>query len=255
MALSDTDRAWQRYGAEDPYFGVLSHPRFRDAARDGPVRQEFFRTGEEHVEKVFKIIAEQFRGSTQPQRALDFGCGVGRILLPLARRAREVVGVDVSGAMLDEARRNCEQAGVQNVKLLLADDELSSLDGTFDLIHSYIVFQHITPRRGLLIARRLIGLLVPNGVAVLHFTHGSHSKRQQLIAAVRKHVPLAHGFANVIRGRPWGSPLMQMNSYPLASLCALLQQTGCERVALRFTDHGGYLGVVLFAQRAAAETF
>src|SRR5262245_46536317 len=40
------------------------------------------------------------------ERALDLGCGTGPYLRLLARFAREVVGVDVAPAMIEEARRN-----------------------------------------------------------------------------------------------------------------------------------------------------
>lgn len=48
-------------------------------------------------------------------RLLDLGCGIGRVALAVAPRVGEVVAVDVSAAMLDEARRRC--AGAPNVRL------------------------------------------------------------------------------------------------------------------------------------------
>ncbi len=53
------------------------------------------------------------------QRALDLGCGTGPYLGILARYAREVVGVDVAPAMIEEARRNL-QPGLDNVTLMVA---------------------------------------------------------------------------------------------------------------------------------------
>jgi 2-polyprenyl-3-methyl-5-hydroxy-6-metoxy-1,4-benzoquinol methylase len=40
----------------------------------------------------------------QPQRILDFGCGVGRLSLALAEHAADVVGLDVAPAMSAKAR-------------------------------------------------------------------------------------------------------------------------------------------------------
>ena len=53
------------------------------------------------------------RHLTPPGRVLDLGCGVGRSLIPLAQRGFEAVGVDLSEAMLNEARTNAEQVGVR----------------------------------------------------------------------------------------------------------------------------------------------
>jgi hypothetical protein len=58
------------------------------------------------------------------------------VLIPLAERCREVTGVDVSPAMLEEARRNCEAAGVSQVRLIRSDDNLSAIGEEFDFVHS-----------------------------------------------------------------------------------------------------------------------
>ena len=48
--------------------------------------------------------------------ALDYGCGVGRLTLPLAERCEHVYGVDVSPSMLREAARNAARMGLPNVE-------------------------------------------------------------------------------------------------------------------------------------------
>jgi SAM-dependent methyltransferase len=53
---------------------------------------------------------------------LEPACGTGRVLLPLARAGFEVVGVDVSAAMLDVARDKLAAAGLrERVELIQAD--------------------------------------------------------------------------------------------------------------------------------------
>ena len=78
-------------------------------------------------------------------RVLEIGCGVGRLLRPLAGRVARVVGVDLSAAMLARARDSCE--GLSNVELALTDGNLDFLpDAGFDFVFSHIVFQHL-PRK------------------------------------------------------------------------------------------------------------
>jgi SAM-dependent methyltransferase len=246
----NTDKAWERLGRADPYYGVLSRPVFRSAGVEGDARREFFRSGEEHVETWLSVVRQHLSPGFAPRRALDFGCGVGRVAIPLARRVPEVVGLDVSAPMLQEAERNCERAGVRNVTLARSDDGLSGLTGEFDFVHSFIVFQHIPPTRGEAIVDRLIRHLAPGGVGALHFTYAKRIPRWKRIALeVRKSVPLAHNVANLLQRRPFGYPLMQMNDYDLNRLMRVLQDRGCHRVHLRFSDHGGFLGVVLFFQK------
>ena len=78
-------------------------------------------------------------------RVLEIGCGVGRLLRPLAGRVARVVGVDVSAEMLARARDHCE--GLPNVELHRTDGGLDFLpDAGFDFVFSHIVFQHL-PRK------------------------------------------------------------------------------------------------------------
>jgi len=69
----------------------------------------FFESGRGHVEAVLASCKRYFGEGFQPRRLLDFGCGVGRVLLPFAELCEAVVGVDISESMLAEARRNSPQ--------------------------------------------------------------------------------------------------------------------------------------------------
>ena len=75
--------------------------------------------------------------------ALEFGCGVGRLVIPLAKIAKRVTGIDVSESMINEAKRNCESRKINNVFLTKTDDSLSLLANNYDFMLSFIVFQHI----------------------------------------------------------------------------------------------------------------
>lgn len=68
-------------------------------------------------------------------RVLDVGCGTGRIALLAARRAAEVVGVDISAPML--ARARADAAGVGNVTFEQGDAQLHPFpDNGFDVVVS-----------------------------------------------------------------------------------------------------------------------
>lgn len=65
---------------------------------------------------------------------LDLGCGIGRMAAALAPRVRSVLGIDVSLAMLREARRRC--AGLRNIWFALSAGHDLSLcaDAAFDIV-------------------------------------------------------------------------------------------------------------------------
>ncbi len=77
--------------------------------------------------------------------ALEIGCGIGRLLKPLSKRIRRVVGVDLSEEMIRRGREYC--ADRPNVELLRTEGALEGLDdAAFDFVFSHIVFQHL-PRK------------------------------------------------------------------------------------------------------------
>lgn len=241
-----TDRDWERFGQTEPYFGVLSAPRFSHPGTTE--REEFFRTGEQHVESLLRVMRHA-DPSFNPRRALDFGCGVGRLVLPLARACGRVVGTDVSSSMLAEARTNC--GALANVEFVQSDDDLTAVTGTFDLVHSFVVFQHIPVERGLKIAQGLIDRLQTGGWGALHFVYAVEAPFWwRAIAWIRSRVPLAHMLANMLRGHPVRRPFMQMNRYPLDRLFEILRLSGCHRIEIRFSEHGHFAGAMILFQRA-----
>src|SRR5690348_10328821 len=138
--MSNTaEQHWQKLGTTNSYYGVLSDPKFLDENLNEQSREEFFQSGERHVNHVIDVIRTRLRNDFQLARVLDFGCGVGRLLVPFARRAQTVVGIDVSPGMLVQAANNCNEHGLKSVELLRADELTRLKPNSFDLVHSYIV--------------------------------------------------------------------------------------------------------------------
>ena len=68
---------------------------------------------------------------------LDVGCGPGEFTLQMARKARSVVGIDVSHVALGLAKRNLAKAGARNVLFRYGDiRRLPFPNETFDLVYS-----------------------------------------------------------------------------------------------------------------------
>jgi len=251
--VAQTDKAWEHFGRDDPYHGVLTNDAFKKERFDDDARARFFKTGEDYVELVLSVVRDHLSPGFVPERALDFGCGVGRLTVALARRTEETVGVDISPAMLAEAARNAELAGLTNVRVVASDDRLSQVPGTFDLVHSFIVFQHIRPDRGEALIGRLIELLRDDGIGVLQLTYANASGtpwRRRAMTAAYERVPFAYAVRNLVKREPARKPPMHMSSYELSRVLRLLQEGGCHDVHVRFTEtsHYGYpiYGAILF---------
>jgi SAM-dependent methyltransferase len=244
-----TDVAWEAWGQRDPYFGVITNPKFRMSEMDEHTKQEFFESGKTDVHRVLTTIQKFIDPGFTPRTVLDFGCGVGRVLLSFAKIAEEVVGLDVSPSMLQEAQRNCGERQLSNVRLLKSDDDLTALTSKFDLIHSCIVFQHIPLERGRVIFSKLLEHLRPGGIGAIQLTYAkTHFASTYGIAP---QAPAPTVLSAEVSAQPTSTdidPEIQMNPYNINELLFLMQQHGIARFHVEFTDHGGELGVFLFFQ-------
>jgi SAM-dependent methyltransferase len=101
-------------------------------------------------------------------RALELGCGTGRVTLPLARTgAATIVGVDRSEAMLARGRRRLRRAGIEGVGLLRGDiRHLPFAPRAFDtVIAPYGILQSLLRERDLgSTLRAVCEVLAPGGV-------------------------------------------------------------------------------------------
>jgi SAM-dependent methyltransferase len=242
-----TDSAWEEWGRRDPYFGVITQPKFRRSQLDPVVLGEFFESGRNHVDYVMQAIHRDLDPTFAPKAVLDFGCGVGRTLPSFAAIAEHVVGVDVSASMLQEAAHNCREQKLTNVQLVRCDDSLAALSGTYDLIHSFIVFQHIPCERGRSIFTRLLQYLTSTGVGAVHFAYS-----KSYFAATNGLPPIAPVplTAERLPAPRDADPEIQMNPYNLNEIFFILQRAGIRQVRADFTDHGGELGVFLFFRKS-----
>jgi SAM-dependent methyltransferase len=250
-----TDRDWENWGRRDPYFGVLSDASFHTSEMSDEARRTFFESGEQHVEHVLALIHGAFAPGFRPSRSLDFGCGVGRLLLPLARRSTQATGVDVSPAMLAEATRNCTEAQLANVDFRRSDDALSQVDARYDLVHSHLVFAHIAPQRGHALIEALAERVEERGFLAVQVLYACNAPRAtRALVKLRYRFALLNGLRNLWRGRPWSEPAMQLHVYDLGRLLQMLRRKGFGPALLETDAFGGgqFDSVVLVAQRRTA---
>ena len=239
MLNSNTDKEWEKFGKDDPYFGVFAPDYFRRINLTDENKEEFFKSGVNYIDAVLEKIRQHIDQAFTIKKALDFGCGVGRLVIPLANVAKEVTGVDVSDSMLNEAKKNCEARLIKNVVFVKSDDSLSLLNGKYDFIHSFIVFQHIPVTRGEQIFKNLLAHLESDGVCVVHFTYARNYTIKKLVPFVKKYIPFSSNLINLIMGRKFFAPQMQMNCYDVNRLFLTIQKANVFECYTEFTNHGG----------------
>jgi SAM-dependent methyltransferase len=174
--LEELQRHWNEWGRRDPYWAIISRPDRRGNRWD---LEEFLRTGVDEIDELLAWL-QKLGVEVRPGRALDFGCGVGRLTQALARHFTECDGVDIAPSMIERARL-LNQFG-ENCRYHVNDrDDLALFgDGAFDLIYSDIVLQHIAPEFSAKYVKEFTRVLAPGGVAVFQLpSHPLDSDEQR----------------------------------------------------------------------------
>jgi SAM-dependent methyltransferase len=252
--MRKTDQDWEQFGKTDPYYAVLTEEAYHRHSLDDTAQAKFFDSGRQHIRFVLDTVRRHLVPSFQPRHAIDFGCGVGRLLIPLADICQTVVGLDVSLSMLREARANLDARGIGNVSLIKSEDCLPLAKNRFDFAHSYIVLQHIPAARGEQIFAQLVDAVAEGGVGMLHLTYlRKSSTLYRWSYRLRSMSAMANGVANVRRGLPFRLPMMQMNEYNLANVFQLLHDRNCQHIHVHFTKDSyprmDIYGAMLFFQK------
>ncbi len=104
--------------------------------------EAFWKSGERDLDRLVLHDIE-----LDPKaRALEIGCGLGRILRPLSERIEKAFGVDISAEMIARARR--ELVSRRNVEVFVTRGRLRNFGtASLDFVYSFIVFQHIPTKK------------------------------------------------------------------------------------------------------------
>jgi magnesium-protoporphyrin O-methyltransferase len=97
-----------------------------------------------HQKTVDQVLAWlQEEGNLAARSFCDAGCGVGSLSLPLAALgAGSIQASDLSEAMVMEARRRAEAAGIDANRLQVSTSDLEGLGGSYDTVICLDVFIH-----------------------------------------------------------------------------------------------------------------
>ncbi len=117
------------------------------------------------VQESFDAIRDAAR-LDGAQTVLDAGCGPGLVCGALAPHCREITGVDVTLAMVEEASRRATEAGLKNTRFLEGDiAAMPFAEGAFDVAVSRYVFHHL--ENPLTVLREMVRVTRPGGRIVI----------------------------------------------------------------------------------------
>lgn len=188
---------WNRRAREDAYF-------YAAFARQHQSDEEFFASAVETVATLEGELARLAPSPISQRRALEIGCGPGRLMLPMSRHFGEIHGVDISERMVALARERLKGIPQARVHVTPNSDLAMFPEAFFDFVYSYTVFQHIPSRDVVLnYLRESRRVLKPGGILCCQLRGtppmptelereaetwtGCHFSREDMIAFAREH--------------------------------------------------------------------
>jgi len=160
--------------------------------------------------------------NSKGQAVLEIACGTGRVAIRLAQDGVDVVGLDLSAAMLAVARQ--KSVGMSNIRWVQDDMRSFELGETFGLAiipgHS---FQNIlTAEDQVATLKSIKRHLAPGGILVVHVDHLSVSWLGELVGEQGGVFKTARSFAHPKTGRKIRT--FQAWSYEPATQTAISQK-------------------------------
>lgn len=184
-------RDWEEMAAIDPLWAIMSEPEKRFGNWD---INEFLRTGQEEISGLMQSAGD-LALPRQRRRAIDFGCGVGRLTRALHDYFSECFGVDISSSMLQKARQivpECEFREGDNLRSFPA--------GFADLIYSSLVLQHQPDKTHVYaLIQDMVRVLAPGGLLVfqlpLHLALRNRIQLRRRAYRLVRAIGLSHTYA------------------------------------------------------------
>ncbi|HUK19812.1 MAG TPA: methyltransferase domain-containing protein [Bryobacteraceae bacterium] len=127
---------WNARAREDAYYYVaFARPRQTD--------DEFRSTADAVIPLLESELVRLPADGQGERRALEIGCGPGRLMIPMSRHFTEIHGVDVSDEMVRLAKRLLQNTPNARAHANNGKDLALFQSGFFHYAYSFLVFQHI----------------------------------------------------------------------------------------------------------------
>jgi SAM-dependent methyltransferase len=225
--LKRLEKVWEGLAKEDPLWAILTDPE-RKGNKWRPV--EFFETGTQEVKTVLDHLKAQALSLDFGGKALDFGCGAGRLTQALAVHFSDTVGVDISATMIELARKH-NQFPDSCIYVCNTSNELPFGDNEFSFVYSSIVLQHIEPRFIGKYITEFLRVLKPGGTVV--FQLADQRKGEHFVKfAGRIHAKLRATLvaAGLTKGR------MEVHCFPETKVREILAGGRCQVKDIQITN-------------------
>jgi SAM-dependent methyltransferase len=165
QCLGKIKSAWSHLGIIRPHFSVLTDRKFLPDNLTENI-DKFWASGEREAAEVERTLAGVGFTGLATKNCVEYGCGVGRVTIGLARRFGRVDAYDISQGHLTQAELRAQAVGADNIHYhLCADDVLEELTPC-DVLYTKLVLQHNPPPIIAQLVKRALRSLNANGIGI-----------------------------------------------------------------------------------------
>lgn len=208
--------AWEHMGDEKAHYSVLSNEDFMPDKLNGSI-DVFWQSGD--VEAAQAIRALDLYGASELAEGVcvEYGCGVGRVTVNLAKYFKRVHAYDISRNHLEHARARASEVGASNIEFHECANDFRVALEPCDFFYSVIVLQHNPPPVIMELIRIALNALKPGGLAMFQVPTHIIGYRFDL----KEWLSTDHALD------------MQMHCVPQSALLDMITKTNCRLLGLR----------------------
>lgn len=230
MSFQSVNKDWEGLARQDAMWAILTNP---DKAGKKWDKNDFFASGRNEINIVFDYLKKHDCLPVDNLKALDFGCGVGRLTRALSDWFQTVEGIDVSPTMIDKANA-LNPDFRERINFSVNHETTTKFErGSFSFIYSTIVLQHIPYPQQVEYIKEFTRLLKPGGIVVFQIP----TKDIRVVSLVQKVKSTLKVRERLSRIGIGTYHHMQMNPINEEEIINVLSSGNCMVLAHLFTNH------------------
>jgi ubiquinone/menaquinone biosynthesis C-methylase UbiE len=225
MKLNDLQKNWEGFAKDNPLWAI-------NTAETDWTLEKFFKTGSNEIDDLI-IYLKNLNKQISHKKALDFGCGVGRLTKPLTNYFDKVYGIDISPTMIEMANEFFQ--GDECEFILNEKDNLELFENnSIDFIYSNITLLHMEIKYSKKYITEFLRILKPGGIIVFYLPSKALGINKLKINVIRKLVtPIIYFFIK--------SNIMEVYVVKEEEICKLVKENDGMILDIKKSEQRGYI--------------
>jgi 2-polyprenyl-3-methyl-5-hydroxy-6-metoxy-1,4-benzoquinol methylase len=207
---------WEYLGAEKAHWSVLAADTFLPDRLHESI-DSFWASGQAEADMANQVLSQFGGGQFEQKVCVEFGCGVGRLTVGLAKTYKVVHAYDISRTHLAHAKARAKELGAGNIEFHECSSDFRLAIEPCDFFYSVIVLQHNPPPVILALIRSALKALKPDGMAMFQVPTYIAGYNFNLLNWLSTNQTL----------------LMEMHCVPQDAVMEIISGSGCRLLSVR----------------------